>query len=257
MRLTFLGTGTSHGIPVPGCACRVCRSADPKDNRMRTSVLLEKEGKNLVVDTGPEFRMQALRAGIMHLEGVLYTHSHADHFNGLDDLRAYCKERTLDVYGDQEVLEHMHRCYGYAFRRPDGPLDRLPHLASHFLEPLKTVSIAGFSVTPIPLLHGSQTIYGYKIDDLVYATDCNRIPDISRPFMQGAKVLVLDALRPSKHPTHFSIGEAVSEARSLGAEECYLIHFCHEVCHQELAASLPEHIRPAYDTLSLEVGPCA
>ncbi len=251
MRLTFLGTGTSHGIPVPGCTCGVCRSADPHDKRLRSSILLEKEGRTLVVDTGPEFRLQALRARIMHVDGVLYTHSHADHFNGMDDLRAYSANGPVDVYGNVLAVEHMHRCFGYAFQAP--LLDGLPHLVSHVLKPYVAVSIAGFRVTPIPLMHGKMEIFGYRIDDLVYATDLSAIPPSSRPFMEHAKVLVLDALRKAEHPTHLSIAQAVRESRLLGASSTYLIHFCHDVSHKELVSSLPLHIHPAYDTLCVEV----
>lgn len=256
MKLTFLGTGTSHGIPVPGCTCRVCRSSDPRDRRMRSSILLEKDGKTLVVDTGPEFRLQALRAKLMHLDAVLYTHAHADHINGLDDLRPYCVQKTLDIYGDARVRDHVKTCFPYVLHQASDRKDRLPHLSFHLLAPYQSVSIAGFSVTPLILMHGALPIYGYRIDNLVYATDCNRIPERSRPFMAHAGLLVLDALRPSPHPTHFSIDEALSEARSLDPKECYLIHFCHEVSHQDLVDRLGARLHPSYDSLSVEVDPC-
>lgn len=253
MKLTFLGTGTSHGIPVPACTCPVCRSHDPHDTRWRSSILLEQDGRTLVVDTGPEFRLQALRAGIQKIDGVLYTHAHADHIAGFDDLRVFCRDRVLDVYGDRPTMEHLALSNGYAFHAVRGPADAVPHVRARVLEPYRTVTIAGFPVTPLPISHGAATIFAYRIGSLVYATDCSGIPPQSLDAMKGCAVLVVDGLRYTPHPTHFSVSQAMEAAWETGAGMTYLTHMNHHIQHRALSITLPATIQPAFDGLTVEV----
>jgi len=254
VKLTFLGTGTSHGIPVPTCTCPVCLSSDSRDKRYRSSIMVQKEGKTLVVDTGPEFRLQALRANILHIDFVLYTHCHADHFYGIDDLRVYCHDKPMPVYCDEDVKLAIERRFSYVLH--DGPsLDGLPHLAPVVLEPWVKVNIDGFDITPVPIMHGRDIIYAYRIDDLVYATDCSGLisPDRACSVLAEPKVLVVGALRYKAHPSHFCVEQSIEFARRIHARQTYFTHMCHDLSHQRLCDELPADIRPAYDMLTLEV----
>lgn len=252
MRVTFLGTGTSHGIPVPACHCPVCTSADPRDTRWRSSVLFTKQGKNLVVDTGPEFRLQMLRARVESIAAVLYTHSHADHLNGFDDLRSYAKDASLDIYCDAETDAFLRSHESYALSR-GGRHDGLPHLVDHVLPPCAEADISGFSVTGIPVTHGRHVIYAYRIDSVVYAPDCNAIGEESLQAMEGCDTLIIGALRYRSHPTHFSVDEAIAVARRIHPRQTWFTHICHEIRHSDLAGKLPPSIQPAWDMLSVEV----
>ncbi len=252
MEVSFLGTGTSHGVPVIGCSCPVCTSSDPRDQRYRSSVLLEVEGKNILIDTGPEFRLQAIRAGIKHLDAVLYTHDHADHLNGIDDLRVFTHDATLPVYGNQRLVDCITGRFGYVLGRCEFA-GGLPHLQTAVLERPVPVSVAGVEVLPIPIFHGDLTIFGYRVGAFAYLTDCSGIPDGSWELLRDLDVLVIGALRKKPHPTHFSIDQAIEAAERIGARTTYLTHLCHETLHQELEASLPESIHVAYDMLKLEV----
>jgi phosphoribosyl 1,2-cyclic phosphate phosphodiesterase len=253
MKVTFLGTGTSHGIPVPTCHCPVCMSSDPRDKRYRSSLLLEQDGKVLIIDTGPEFRLQALRAGFDHIDAVLYTHSHADHINGIDDLRIFCKEKPLPVYADSDVVSFIEDKFGYALRDTSKENGGLPHLSPEVLQPYVEKEIFGFPVTPIPVQHGRHTIYAYRIGNLVYSTDTSGIDDTSLSFMKGADTLIIGALRYKSHPTHFSVDQAIEISKKIGARQTYFTHMCHDLSHQTLCDTLPPEIRPAYDTFSFEV----
>ena len=250
--LTILGSGTSHGVPMIACDCPVCTSEDPRDQRSRTSALFGYDGHHVLVDSAPELRLQCVAEGIGRIDAVLYTHSHADHVVGLDDLRRFTHSRSgpLDVYGSAETLARIQEMFGYAFREdPDYPSAK-PRL--------RTVPIAGpfelggRCVTPIPYWHGNTEVLGYRIGDIAYCPDCNDIPESSRALLAGLDVLVLDGLRHTPHATHFHLAEAIDEARRIGARQTYFTHIAHEIRHAETTAELPAGMALAYDGLTCE-----
>lgn len=257
MRLTVLGTGTSFGVPQIGCACAVCRSVDPHDRRSRTSAVLEAEGNTILIDTPAELRLQLIAAGIARVDAVLYTHEHADHTSGIDDLRMFSLKRrgALPVYGPASCLDYLGNAYRYIFDDrffvPDGTSK--PKLALHPLEAGVPVSVAGIPVVPIAVDHGFSTVFGYRFGDLAYVTDAKTVPPEARSRLRGVKILVMSALWWRPHPTHQSIPEAIEVAREVGAEVTYLTHLSHETPHRELLERLPAGIEPAYDGLTLEV----
>ncbi len=260
MKALFLGTGTSHGVPVVGCSCPVCRSTDPRDARYRSSLLVRgDEGERILVDAGPEFRLQALRAGIDRLDAVLITHAHADHVHGLDDLRPLTRgTKPLAVWADREAVDELTVRFSYAFDPPQrgGGVPRI-----RLLEMIpEGVRIGGLRVLPVPLLHGILPILGFRFGNFAYLTDCSGIPESSLGLLAGTEVLAIDGLRERPHPTHFSISEAAQAARALGAREAWIIHLCHDHSHRDLESlcrglSSPGFtVRPAYDGLELEIG---
>jgi phosphoribosyl 1,2-cyclic phosphate phosphodiesterase len=256
MRLTFLGTGTSFGVPQIGCGCAVCRSTDPRDKRSRSGALVEAGGSTILIDTPPELRLQLIAGGFSHVDAVLYTHEHADHTNGIDDLRMFSvrQRRALPIYGPPETLERLRTSFSYIFddvRAYEGTSK--PSLALHSVEAGKTVDVAGVPVLPLAFRHGHIRVFGYRIGGLAYITDVKSIPDAERRQLQGLDVLVLNALWWRAHPTHLSISEAIETAQALGARRTYLTHLTHETGHAELAGQLPEGIFPAYDGLTVEV----
>lgn len=257
--VTLLGTGTSTGIPVIGCGCRVCRSADPRDERTRCACLVRVGGLHLVIDTGPDFRRQALREGLGRVDAVLFTHHHFDHVAGVDDLRPFLFEnrRPIPCYARPDTAAVLRRMFGYIF--DDGTYPGVPDLALH--EVTGAFDVAGryepglsVRVVPVEVFHGDMPLYGYRIGRFAYLTDTSRIPEASYAQLAGLDVLVLDALRRAPHPTHFSIDEAVAAARRIGARRTYLIHLTHSVLHAEEEARLPEGIRLGYDGLTFEAG---
>ncbi|MGE4584213.1 MAG: MBL fold metallo-hydrolase [Sphaerochaeta sp.] len=251
--VTFLGTGTSHGIPVIGCTCPVCMSSDVHDKRYRSSILLREGEHTLLVDTTPEFRLQALRSNLTKLDAVLYTHDHADHFNGIDDLRVFCRDRSLDVYCSEEVASAIESRFSYVLGGDD-VAGGIPHLNIHTLKAYETVCISSFEVTPIPILHGKKQIFAFRIGSFAYATDCSEVPQQSIPYFQDLDVLVVGALRYWPHPTHYSVFEATAFAKSVGAKDVYFTHLSHGLSHQGLQAELPEGFHVAYDTLTCSIG---
>jgi len=256
MRLTFLGTGTSFGVPQIGCGCAVCRSTDPRDKRSRSGALVEAGGSTILIDTPPELRLQLLAGGITRVDAVVYTHEHADHTSGIDDLRMFSvrQRRALPIYGPPETLERLRTSFGYIFDdvRPYEGTSK-PSLELHGLEPDRPVDVAGVEVLPLAFRHGHLRVYGYRIGALAYITDVKAIPAAERDRLRGLEVLALNALWWRPHPTHLSIAEAVQTAQALGARRTYLTHLTHETGHAELAAQLPEGIFPAYDGLTVEV----
>lgn len=269
MRLTFLGTGTSTGVPVIGCRCAVCRSDDARDRRLRTSALVETEpngegGLRFVIDTGPDFRAQALRAHLTRLDAVLYTHSHFDHVAGLDDLRPFLFEnRTpLPCYAAPETAAVLRRTYPYAWGESDYPgvpvlrLEEIggpPGAPAPFRVGSRYGSGASVDVVPIPAWHGTFPVLGFRVGALAYLTDVSAVPDASLALLGGLDVLVLDALRHEPHPTHFSIGEAVAMAARIGARRTFFVHMTHTVAHAAESARLPEGVFFAHDGLVVEV----
>jgi phosphoribosyl 1,2-cyclic phosphate phosphodiesterase len=255
VKLTFLGTGTSFGIPQVGCDCAVCRSDDPRDKRTRIGAIVESDGLRLLIDTPPELRLQLTAAGIHDVDAVLFTHDHADHTHGIDDIRPISVRRDggLPIYGPAETLAALARKFPYIF---DARIKALPGTSKPegyacALEPGVTTRIGHLDVTPVEVPHGGLRVFGYRIGPLAYVTDAKRIPDEALEHLRGAQVLVLNALFRTAHPTHLSIGEAVEAARRVGAPRTYLIHLTHQTGHAELEASLPAGIAPAYDGLTI------
>jgi phosphoribosyl 1,2-cyclic phosphate phosphodiesterase len=252
MKVTFLGTGTSHGIPVINCNCNVCLSKNPKNKRLRTSVLIEIEKTNILIDTSPDFRQQFLRKRINRIDAVLFTHVHADHTFGLDDLRRFCwiqKER-IPIYGKQDSMEYMKNIFTYAFGvgelRYGVPNLKANNVSGEF-------QIGEIKILPIQLWHGKDIIYGYRINNFAYCTDVGKIPDHSYVDLENLDVLVLDALRQKPHPTHFSLNKAMKEAKKINAKKTYFTHMNHTIDHEEHGKSLPESMNFAYDGLEIKV----
>jgi len=257
VRLTFLGTGTSFGIPQIGCSCAVCTSRDPRDKRNRTGVVVEADGATILVDTPPELRLGMVRAGIGAVDAVLYTHDHADHTHGIDDLRALSGHHrgTLPIYGPADALERIRLKFDYIFDPLARPIpgSSRPDVTLHPLEPGVEASVAGQKVLPLRFSHGPSDVFGYRIGPLAYLTDVKTVPAAERAALRGLDVLVLNALFHRSHPTHLSIPEAVEAARAIGARRTYLTHLTHETAHASLLAELPPAVEPAYDGLVVEI----
>lgn len=258
MRLHFLGTGTSFGIPVIGCGCATCRSEDPRDRRTRHGALLEEGGRNLLIDTPPELRLQLVRGGISVVDAVWFTHHHADHTHGIDDLRVFSigSGEPLLVYGSRVCIQKLATKFDYVFDQLMKPLPGTtrPEGELRVVEPYEEVEIAGFRVTPLPVPHGPLEAYGFRIGDLGYITDAKRLPERTRAALEGVRVLVLNALWFGRsHPTHFNVEEAVEVALGIGAEQTYLTHISHLASHRELESRLPPGIMPSYDGLVVDL----
>ena len=258
MRLTLLGTGTSFGVPQIGCECRVCTSADPRDKRTRTAALVESGGARILIDTPPELRLGMLAAHAGRVDAVLYTHDHADHTHGIDDLRALSggSRGTLPIYGPRDALDRMRVKFDYIFD-PDVrpiPSSARPSVVATALEPGRHVEIAGLDVLPIAFEHGPSTVFAYRFGALAYVTDVKRVDKDAVKALAGVQVLVLNALFYRSHPTHLSVPEAVAAAEAIGARQTFLTHLTHETAHADLERDLPPAVRPAYDGLVVEVG---
>lgn len=257
MRLTLLGTGTSMGVPQIGCGCAVCRSADPRDRRTRSSALIESGTTTLLIDTPPELRLQVLRAGVGHVDAVLYTHEHADHVHGIDDLRSFSllRRAPLPVYGPPATIDHLRTAFRYIFDDSivAQPGTSKPRLTLTALAPNVPVTIAGVAVLPLAFEHGPLTVYGYRVGALGYLTDVKRVGATALALLEGVRVLVLNALWWRTHPTHLSIDEAIETARAIGAERTLLTHLTHETGHRELLERLPAGVEPGYDGLTVEI----
>ena len=254
MRVTFLGTGTSTGVPVIGCECDTCRSSDPKDTRWRPSILLElDDGPSILVDASPDLRAQALRFEVDRVDLILLTHSHADHVLGLDDVRIYNFRQRSDIpcYGDAFTLDAVRRMFAYVFDPASPKGGGLPRLSLHPLA--GPFSTAHRTIVPVPLMHGALPILGYRIGAFAYLTDCNALREGAWPLLGGLDVLVLDALRHRRHSTHFSLEEAVATARRIGARRTLFTHMTHDLPHAATCESLPSDIELAYDGLALTV----
>ncbi len=233
MEFEILGSGTSHGIPVIGCDCAVCRSEDPRDARYRASALARTgDDAGILIDAGPEFRLQALRAGLKSLEALLVTHAHADHVHGLDDVRIFTHFRDLPVYSSPEILDEIRTRFDYIFRDTQKGGGK-PHINLIPVKPGVPFRVDGTTVdaVAIPLLHGNLEIYGWRMGDTAYLTDCGEIPDSSRELLAGIKNLVIDALREKPHTTHFNFGGALEEIVRIAPDRAYLTHICHDFSH--------------------------
>lgn len=250
--MTFLGTGTSTGVPVIGCACETCRSADPRDRRWRPSIYVEfEDGPAVLVDASPDLRAQALRFGVERVDMILLTHSHADHILGLDDVRIYNFRQggSIPCYGDARTVADVRRMFAYVFDPATPRGGGLPQLVLWSLA--GPFSVAGRTVIPVPLHHGSLPILGYRVGAFAYLTDCSEIPDGSWPLLQGLDVLVLDALRHRPHSTHFHVERAVEMAKRVGAMRTYFTHMTHDLPHAATCEALPVGMSLAHDGLVL------
>ena len=258
MKLTFLGTGTSFGVPVVGCHCAVCRSPDPRDRRSRVGALIEgDDGTRILIDTPPELRLQLIAAGIDRVDAVLFTHDHADHVHGIDDLRAITVRRqaALPMYGPAAALDGIAGRFPYIFDDrvvvPAGTSK--PQGSAHAIAPGTAVGIGGLSVVAVEVPHGPASVFAYRIGPLAYVTDAKAIPAAALQALSGARVLVLNALFRTAHPTHLSLPEAIRVARDLGAERTYLTHLTHDNFHADLEAELPRGVSPAFDGLTVKI----
>ena len=258
MRITFLGTGTSHGVPMIGCGCATCASTDPRDTRLRPSLSVETANTCVLVDAGPDLRAQALRHRLTRVDALLFTHAHADHILGMDDVRRFNALReaqhlpgTMPCYGDAATLEDIRRMFSYVFDPATPKGGGLPQLDLRLID--GPFAVGELDVRPVPLHHGKRPILGFRFGSFAYLTDCNRIPDASWPLLEGLDVLVLDALRIRPHPTHFSLDEAVAIAARVGAPRTFFTHMCHDLLHAATDARLPAGMALAYDGLVLEL----
>jgi phosphoribosyl 1,2-cyclic phosphate phosphodiesterase len=249
--LTFLGTGTSNGIPVIGCQCAVCTSLDPRDKRSRTSAVVTHRGRTYLIDTSTELRLQAISAGLTHIDAVLMTHAHADHLSGIDDLRRFneLNKAHLPLYAHRETADQLRVRYAYAFTDIFPFYGGKPDLILHeFDGPFTPFDD---EIVPIPVFHGQSLIHGFRFGRLAYVTDAKDIPAESMDLLQGLDILVLNALRERPHPTHLSLQEAVDVAKELKPRKTYLVHLSHELGHEEATRLLPDEVEVAFDELTV------
>ena len=254
VKITVLGSGTSVGVPTIGCPCAVCHSSDPRDNRLRPSILIGYQGRNVVVDTTPDFRTQALRAHIGRLDAVLFTHAHADHLMGLDDVRPFNFHQAegIPIHAAAETMAAIQRCFPYIFdlARQESNVPRL-NARVFTSEPFE---LFGLEFRPIPVLHGSRTIYGFRFGAAAYLTDHSEIPESSMELLGGLDTIFLDALRYKPHPTHSTVDRSLKTVERLGARRAFFTHICHDLGHERAESMLPPHVRLAYDGLEIQVG---
>jgi phosphoribosyl 1,2-cyclic phosphate phosphodiesterase len=257
VKLTFLGTGTSFGVPQIGCDCAVCRSDDPRDKRTRVGAVIEHGGVRLLIDAPPELRLQLIANGIAEVDAVLFTHDHADHTHGIDDIRAISLRRVgaLPMYGPRETIDLLRDRFGYIFdqqmrvipgtSKPEGSLTAV--------EPGVPFTVAGLDVLAMEVPHGRARVFGYRVGPIGYVTDAKSLPETAIAALRGVEVLVLNALFRTEHPTHLSLGEAVETARRIGASRTYFTHLTHQNAHAVLEAEFPDGIHPAFDGLQVTV----
>ena len=262
--MTVLGSGTSHGVPMIGCDCLVCRSNNPRDTRTRPSILIDLPGsgvdapfargvRRLLVDTSTDLRAQALAHGVRQVDAILFTHSHADHIMGLDEVRRFnvLQRSAMPCFADARTSADLRRTFSYIFSPPSQLGGGIPQIA--LFEIGGAFTIGGVEVMPVPLLHGQRPILGFRIGAFAYLTDCNQIPDASWPLLDGVRVMILDALRDRPHPTHFTVNEALAVVDRLKPEQTYFTHICHDLPHAATCERLPAGVELAYDGLVIEV----
>jgi phosphoribosyl 1,2-cyclic phosphate phosphodiesterase len=263
IRVTVLGSGTSHGVPAIGCDCAVCTSTDPRDRRSRPSILIEIPSRagepafaagvrSILVDTSTDLRSQALANGLRRVDAILFTHCHADHVFGLDDVRRFnqLQKGSIPCYADEETVSGLRRMFSYVFEPPRQKGGGIPQLALFRIG--GPFTLGGVEIVPVPLMHGQLPVLGFRIGSFAYLTDCNRIPDSSWPLLDGVRTIILDALRHRPHSTHFSVGESLEVVARLGAERAYFTHICHDLPHAQTCADLPTGVELAYDGLVLD-----
>jgi phosphoribosyl 1,2-cyclic phosphate phosphodiesterase len=270
LKVTFLGTGTSHGVPMIGCECPVCRSGDARDRRTRPSILIQlpdmpglpadgqataalaRTVRSILVDTSPDLRAQALANGLTRVDAILFTHGHADHVMGLDEIRRFnvMQKSALPCFGDARTLDEIRQIFGYVFRQQVAgggvPQVTLFRIGGAF-------TLGGVEILPVPVMHGPRPVLGFRIGSFAYLTDCSEIPAASWPALEGVRTLVLDALRDRPHPTHFTVAEALAVVARIAPERTYFTHVCHDLPHEATCARLPAGVQLAYDGLVLNV----
>ena len=253
MTITFLGTGTSQGVPVIACNCEVCTSANPRDKRLRSSIMIEGNGKVIVIDSGPDFRYQMLREGVQHLDAIVFTHEHKDHIAGLDDIRAfnYRQQGPVEVYADLRVQAALKREFYYVFEQFKYP--GTPQLNLHTIG-LEPFNIGKTKFIPIEVLHYKLPVLGFRINDFTYITDAKTVSEAEREKIKGSRILVINALQKQSHISHFTLDEAIAFAVEIGAEKTYFTHISHRLgTHKAISDFLPENIELAYDGLKIEI----
>ncbi|PYP82313.1 MAG: MBL fold metallo-hydrolase [Blastocatellia bacterium AA13] len=249
MRITFLGTGTSVGVPSIGCGCATCTSNDPRDNRLRTSVLVTEDGRNILIDASTDFRQQALRTGITKLDAILFTHAHADHCFGLDDVRPIMmRTGPLACYATETTWEGLRRVYEYAF--VPGGYSAKPRIEPHTIS--GAFNVSGIDIEPIEVIHGELPVTAFRIGEFAYVTDCNHISDEACERLSGLDLLVIDALRIKAHPTHLTLAGALAYIERLAPRRALLTHISHDINHSEHESRLPARVNIAYDGLVVE-----
>lgn len=254
MKITFLGTGTSQGVPMIACPCAVCHSTSSKDKRLRSSVWIQDKDTSLVIDSGPDFRFQMLRAGVKHLDALVFTHGHKDHTAGMDDIRAfnYWQHEAIDIYASLETQEILKREFQYVFNGVQYP--GIPQLNLHEVKNNELITVKSLDLQPIRTLHYHLEVFGFRMGNFTYITDANHIDDEEIEKIKGTEVLVLNALRFEKHISHFSVPEAIALAKRIGAKNTYLTHISHQLgLHAEVEAQLPKGIHLAFDCLEIEL----
>ncbi|MGB7219379.1 MAG: MBL fold metallo-hydrolase [Vicinamibacterales bacterium] len=271
LKITVLGSGTSQGVPSIGCDCAVCKSPDPRDRRLRPSILMSLPGpedpayvaspasavasavRHVLVDTSIDLRAQALEHDIRRIDAILFTHSHADHIFGLDEIRRYntMQRAAIGCYADDRTVDSLRRTFAYIFEPLQQPGGGIPQVTLFRLA--GPFTIGGAEIVPIPLLHGTLPILGFRVGSFAYLTDCNRIPDQSWPLLDGVRVIVIDALRERPHSTHFCVAEALAVVERLGVERAYFTHICHDLPHAATCARLPAGVQLAYDGLVIDL----
>ena len=254
MKITFLGTGTSQGVPVITCNCDTCRSDDPRDKRLRTSVLIETDDITFIIDAGPDFRQQMLRARVRKLDAILLTHEHKDHIAGMDDVRPFNfrSQQPIDIFAEKRVQEAVKREYSYVFAELKYP--GIPQMNLHSIDD-NVLDVRGLKIIPIRIYHYRLPIFGFRMGDFTYITDANFIPDEGKGKISGTRVLVINALHKQKHLTHFNLDEALAVIKEVSPEKAYLTHISHTMGkHSELQKELPENVFLAYDMLSFSIG---
>ncbi len=254
MQLTMLGVGSSAGTPVVGCNCVTCSSTDSRNKRSRCSSLITLDsGENILIDTGPDIRNQALREDIKRVDAVLYTHTHADHLHGIDDLRAFCQiqRSQIPLYAKDDAVEHIKQKFGYTLREPlvdfwDLPVLRITAVQAPF-------DLFGVKITPIPIMHGKSHIFGYRIGNIAYMTDVSEIPESSFALLEGLDIVLLDCLREKSHPTHINIEQSLAYIGRINAKQSYMIHMTHELEYASLSGKLPKDVYVGFDGLKIHV----
>jgi len=253
IQITVLGSGTSTGVPAIGCHCAVCTSTDPRDQRMRPSILLSYGGRNVLIDTTPDFRTQALRYGIERLDAILFTHEHADHIMGLDDVRPFnFRQRSrIPIYASEQTMAAIHRAFQYIFEVDPEHMSSIPQLDSRTLNG-GSFDLFGLEFTPVPLLHGRAPVLGFRFGNAAYLTDHSDIPESSMQQLYDLDVLFLDALRYKPHPTHSTVENSLKIVERLKPKRAFFTHICHDLAHAETNATLPPNVRLSYDGMKLE-----